>query len=236
VKVVKGQQWLFCSLCGFDFCATCLHQKHEGSECSKVALEALAIRQAEEERALEQFKKWAEGQNSRIKPCPVCHSFIEKTEGCNHMTCANISCRHQFCWLCLGDYDEGRHFNDFTNFPNCYDKQFFYANNYANDFNEFQNNAVARRRFGRIAKKIGIYVGVGMAVVTLGVPAAVIGGPVYGCFKLHKRLKAKREEKTRRNTYFNHNPDFVPPSPQRIAEARREVERLRALEQGLDLH
>lgn len=38
---------------------------------------------AEEDKALEQFKKWAESQNSRIKPCPLCHSFIEKTEGCN---------------------------------------------------------------------------------------------------------------------------------------------------------
>jgi hypothetical protein len=218
--------WLSCNLCKFEFCYSCLQPKHEGAECSKAALAALAARKEEDDKALESFKKWAEEHQARVKPCPVCHSFIEKTEGCNHMTCGNISCKHQFCWLCLGDYDNGTHFNDFENNPNCYDKQFYTPTM------EFLETAAYtpehRRRFGRIAKKIGIYVGVGMAVVTLGVPAAVIGGPVYGCFKLHKRLKAKREAKVRRVAY--HDPNFVPPTPARIEEARREVERLRALE------
>lgn len=29
-------------------------------------------------------------------------------KGCNHMTCAK--CNHEFCWLCLRDY-EGNHFD-----------------------------------------------------------------------------------------------------------------------------
>lgn len=222
--------WLHCTLCNLDFCYTCLQNKHEGTECSKAALAALAARKEEEDKALESFKKWAEEHQARVKPCPLCHTFIEKTEGCNHMTCGNISCRHQFCWLCLGNYDNGNHFNDFTNIPNCYDKQFYTPTNIDILEASIYQTPANRRRFGRIAKKIGIYVGVGMAVVTLGVPAAVIGGPVYGCFQLHKRLKAKRE---RRGRQYAHNPNFVPPSPDRIAEARREVERLRRLEAEL---
>ena len=44
------------------------------------------------------FKDW--------KRCPRCHMFIEKNEGCNHMTCL---CSHQFCYVCLADWQE-RHY------------------------------------------------------------------------------------------------------------------------------
>ena len=37
------------------------------------------------------------------KHCPSCANYIEKNNGCNHMTCY---CGFQFCWVCLGDYAE----------------------------------------------------------------------------------------------------------------------------------
>ena len=44
-------------------------------------------------------RKWLE---LCAKQCPHCRSYIQKNEGCDHMTCRY--CRHEFCWLCLVDY------------------------------------------------------------------------------------------------------------------------------------
>lgn len=35
-------------------------------------------------------------------PCPNCTIYIEKTGGCDHMTCK--TCGYEFCWECLQDY------------------------------------------------------------------------------------------------------------------------------------
>ena len=37
------------------------------------------------------------GENN-IKKCPHCGLYTNRTEGCNHMTCAN--CKKEWCWLC----------------------------------------------------------------------------------------------------------------------------------------
>ena len=36
------------------------------------------------------------------KQCPQCHWHIQKSEGCDHMTCRY--CKHEFCWECFVDY------------------------------------------------------------------------------------------------------------------------------------
>ena len=40
------------------------------------------------------------------KPCPLCRNPIEKSYGCNHMSCSTYNgCGHEFCWLCLTDWN-----------------------------------------------------------------------------------------------------------------------------------
>lgn len=36
------------------------------------------------------------------KQCSRCKFSIEKTGGCNHMTCRN--CKNEFCWVCMGEW------------------------------------------------------------------------------------------------------------------------------------
>ncbi|KAF1841757.1 uncharacterized protein K460DRAFT_255016, partial [Cucurbitaria berberidis CBS 394.84] len=36
------------------------------------------------------------------KKCPGCKKTIEKSYGCDHMTCSR--CKHEFCWQCLAPY------------------------------------------------------------------------------------------------------------------------------------
>lgn len=76
---------VFCFLCGMDY--------HAPTDCKVI-------------------KKWltkcaddsetANYISAHTKDCPKCHICIEKNGGCNHMQC--FSCKHDFCWMCLGDW------------------------------------------------------------------------------------------------------------------------------------
>jgi hypothetical protein len=230
IKADPTSNWVYCSACKFEFCFHCMAERHDGFECGKEALEFLEKKKTSEMLAQEKFIQFADEYKAKMKPCPACNVYIEKNDGCNHMTCGNNACKTQFCWLCLSLY-AADHFSNPEQYPDCYDKQYWAPVDYNNTYVIADYAPPRRGRMSNFAKKLGIYMGVGVAVVTLGVPAAVIGGPVYGCFRLHKRLQARRrdrEERQRRVSYYD--PNFVPPSPDRIAEARREAARLRQLE------
>lgn len=83
--------------CGTTACLGCNKKGHEPLKC-------------------DMFLKW-EGSLSKIqdklyegwiaqnaKKCPKCQVVIQKNQGCMHMTCRQ--CRHEFCWLCLGDWKQ----------------------------------------------------------------------------------------------------------------------------------
>ena len=38
------------------------------------------------------------------RPCPRCFIPISHAWGCVLMTCGNLRCQHEFCWLCLHDW------------------------------------------------------------------------------------------------------------------------------------
>ena len=78
-----------CIKSGHKFCFNCLKQWHDGENCDTSVDNS--------------FEKWRDSY--KVKRCPKCKYFIEKNEGCNHITCYN--CKYEFCWLCLGEYTSG---------------------------------------------------------------------------------------------------------------------------------
>ena len=114
--------------CGMEFCFGCGKSPHSPAGCDAAA------RWRETETLEDQRKQTgAEGPSKRneedvlwlaknTRPCPKCKVPIQKFHGCNHMTCHNQRCQHDFCWVCLRDWSEhgvstGGYFHCNTNDP-----------------------------------------------------------------------------------------------------------------------
>lgn len=81
-----------CPNCFEPLCTSC-HARHGDYTCA----EYKDITSGGYE-ALERLKK-----ELNIKDCPKCTTPIEKTEGCNHMTCGG--CRAHICWVCMAVFE-----------------------------------------------------------------------------------------------------------------------------------
>ncbi|XP_059456527.1 E3 ubiquitin-protein ligase RSL1-like [Corylus avellana] len=80
-----------CPFCHRLFCAQCQVPWHPGVECEEFQILNESGRGRDDLmlRELAHEKKW--------KRCPNCKYFVEKTEGCLHMTCR---CASEFCYGC----------------------------------------------------------------------------------------------------------------------------------------
>ncbi|KAF9468794.1 hypothetical protein BDZ94DRAFT_1303961 [Collybia nuda] len=85
-----------CPSCFATVCSECHEEAHDGMTCAERALHK---NPAEQERLNE---TWA--AENGVKKCPSCKVWIEKTEGCNHMTC---KCGAHICWKCMGIFGAG---------------------------------------------------------------------------------------------------------------------------------
>ncbi|KAF2642964.1 hypothetical protein P280DRAFT_394527 [Massarina eburnea CBS 473.64] len=74
-----------CPNCEFAHCITCNRVWHPDMSCN-------ANKGADEKKSEKVIKEIS-------KPCPKCGVNIEKSTGCDHMTCKQ--CKHNFCWQCL---------------------------------------------------------------------------------------------------------------------------------------
>ncbi|KAJ3565443.1 hypothetical protein NP233_g7623 [Leucocoprinus birnbaumii] len=94
---------LQCPSCFYEICTACHTEGHAGMTC----LESRQHKDPEEQERL--LEAWANDNN--VKRCPSCRAWVEKTEGCHHMTC---TCGIHFCWICSGIFDGGRIYDHMT--------------------------------------------------------------------------------------------------------------------------
>jgi len=87
-----------CFECKRKTCFTHSCQWHKNRTCTQYDQDAAAC----EEVALLQALQEGAG----IKQCPKCRQGIQKSHGCDHMTCKKpAGCGFEFCWRCEAPYD-----------------------------------------------------------------------------------------------------------------------------------
>ena len=85
---------LRCASCDLEWCFKCHAPWHAGLTCK-------AFKTGEK-----QFHDWTKGTrqsgDANCQKCPVCRVYIQRTTGCDHMTCNR--CDSEFCYKCGGLY------------------------------------------------------------------------------------------------------------------------------------
>ena len=89
----------YCSHCTHSSCWSCGEGSHEPASC---------IQASEWSAELANLRAMAPVSDRRwlaqhAKQCPGCSAFIQRTGGCNHMTCG---CGKHWCWECGRDWSE----------------------------------------------------------------------------------------------------------------------------------
>lgn len=172
-----------CEICDFKWCFRCHAPWHEGVGCSAY------------KKGDQQFKKWTKGRSGGFVPncqrCPTCHVFIQRSTGCDMMTCNQ--CDQVFCYKC------GQQFRSFPGLGDHYKHLSVLGCSY----NYSADQPVRRRllRGGYLGTKLVALTG--YPVLFVGVCAVVLVGgvvvlPIYGCYKLHKYIKAHKKRNRRR--------------------------------------
>ncbi|CAD6184555.1 unnamed protein product [Caenorhabditis auriculariae] len=95
-KVSHCEPRLVVCTCKSRFCFACGNEWHEPVNCR---LLRLWLKKCSDDS---ETSNWI---NANTKECPKCLVTIEKDGGCNHMTCKNVACRAEFCWMCLGPWE-----------------------------------------------------------------------------------------------------------------------------------
>ena len=93
----KNEYHLNCPLCKKSYCLKCRTEWHLNKTCQEYQSE-----KSVKENDIK-FEEYVKGNN--FKQCPNCKRWVEKTYGCNHITCR---CGTHFCYRC-GKLMDGNH-------------------------------------------------------------------------------------------------------------------------------
>ncbi|KAG7275638.1 hypothetical protein CRUP_021965, partial [Coryphaenoides rupestris] len=131
------------------------------------------------------LRKWASGieQGQRnAQKCPRCKIHIQRTEGCDHMTCTK--CNTNFCYRCGDRYRQMRFFGDHTSNLSVFGCRYRYL----------PDKPHLRRliRGSVCASKVVLAPVVLVLVVVLGALSLVIGLVVFPIYYVCKRKKKQQ--------------------------------------------
>ncbi|XP_077981091.1 E3 ubiquitin-protein ligase RNF14-like [Glandiceps talaboti] len=122
IKELDSSKLAHCTSCFYSYCTECKEAWHQGTKCATLddkleELEKEKEQSEEAKRIAERLRQFIESEKLTKKtiketsvPCPGCHVRIEKSMGCNYMTCSR--CRVHFCWLCQRQINGYDHFGD----------------------------------------------------------------------------------------------------------------------------
>ena len=85
---------LQCPACLVRICPVCHTEYHDGFDCVDRNVGG----------GEQRFKEWSRDHD--VKNCPGCKVPIERSEGCNHLTCTR--CHTHICWVCLKTFPKGQ--------------------------------------------------------------------------------------------------------------------------------
>lgn len=164
-----------CNSCQFVWCFKCHAPWHNGLKCR------------EYRKGDKLLRTWASviehGQRNAQK-CPQCKIHIQRTEGCDHMTCAQ--CNTNFCYRCGERYRHLRFFGDHTSNLSVFGCKYRYL-----------PGKPHLRRFIRgsvCVTKILVAPVVIVLVVVLGALALVIGLVVFPIYYVCKKKKKQHSQ------------------------------------------
>ncbi|XP_042634046.1 probable E3 ubiquitin-protein ligase RNF217 isoform X2 [Cyprinus carpio] len=92
-----------CTKCQFIWCFKCHAPWHEGLKCRDYR---------KGDKLLRHWASVIEHGQRNAQKCPRCKIHIQRTEGCDHMTCTQ--CNTNFCYRCGEKYRHLRFFGDHT--------------------------------------------------------------------------------------------------------------------------
>lgn len=95
-QAISAPRDIECDSCGSTLCLRCGLDAHRPASCEQMA---------EWNDKCTNESETANWMIVNTKRCPRkgCGVRIEKNQGCMHMKCR--VCRHEFCWVCLGDWE-----------------------------------------------------------------------------------------------------------------------------------
>jgi hypothetical protein len=89
----KDDTQLDCPTCKKKYCLNCRVEYHKGFTCDEYKIVK------DPEKLDKAFTDFVVGQ--KFKQCPHCQYWVERSAGCDHMTCR---CGKSFCYKCGGIY------------------------------------------------------------------------------------------------------------------------------------